>query len=197
MILVIDNYDSFTYNLVDYIGKITNHPIEVHRNDKITLNEIAEKKPFAIIISPGPKTPSEAGVSEDVIRKFGQTTPIFGVCLGHQAIGEVFGGNIVRANKLMHGKTSEMRHTNHPLFHDVPTPFIATRYHSLVIEKTSVPDCLDVLAYSNDDHEIMAIAHKELPIYGVQYHPESICTPDGLTMLKNFLTLAETFHKTH
>lgn len=117
--------------------------------------------------------------------------------LGHQAIGEVFGGNIVRANKLMHGKTSEMRHTNHPLFYDVPTHFIATRYHSLVIEKSSAPNCLDVLAYSNDDHEIMAIAHKELPIYGVQYHPESICTPDGLTMLKNFLTLAETFHKTH
>ena len=195
MILVIDNYDSFTYNLVDYLGKISDHSLEVYRHDAITLDEIEAKAPFAIVISPGPKTPSEAGISEDVIRRFGQTIPILGVCLGHQAIGEVFGGMIVRAKNLMHGKTSTMSHTGHVLFKDVPNPFVATRYHSLVIEPSTAPERLDVIARSNDDNEIMAVVHKDYPIYGVQFHPESICTPDGLQMLKNFLDLVADFRR--
>lgn len=194
MILVIDNYDSFTYNLVDYIGKSSDQTIEVYRHDAITCNEIKAKNPFAIVISPGPKTPSEAGISKDVIKTFGESIPLLGVCLGHQAIGDVFGGTIIRAGKLMHGKTSQMTHTQHPLFKNVPNPFTATRYHSLVIDPKTVPACLEVISRSNDDNEIMAVAHKQFPIYGVQYHPESICTPDGLTMLQNFLELATQFH---
>ncbi len=191
MILVIDNYDSFTYNLVDYFGKISSQFIEVYRNDVISLDEIALKNPSAIVISPGPKTPSEAGISEDVIRRFGKTIPTLGVCLGHQGIGEVFGGDVIRAKKLMHGKTSLVCHEGHPLFKAVPSPFIATRYHSLVIDSSTVPNELEVIARSIDDNEIMAVAHKQYPIYGVQFHPESICTPDGLQMLKNFLDLAK------
>lgn len=195
MILFIDNFDSFTYNLVDYIGKITTEDIEVYRNNTITLNDIAKKKPNYIIISPGPKTPSEAGVSKAVIETFGKDIPIFGVCLGHQSIGEVFGGKTVGAKILMHGKTSPISHSGHPLFHDITSPFTATRYHSLVIEKTSLPDCLDVIARSEDDHEIMAIQHKKYPIWGVQFHPESICSPDGLNMLRNFLSHFKFFQK--
>jgi anthranilate synthase component II len=188
MILFIDNFDSFTYNLVDYVGKISNDSIEVYRNNAITLEEISLKKPKYIIISPGPKTPSEAGISKAVIETFGKTIPIFGVCLGHQAIGDVFGGKTVGAKRLMHGKTSKISHADHPLFKDVPSPFTATRYHSLVIEKESFPDCLDVIARSDDDNEIMAIQHKSYPIWGVQFHPESICSPDGLQMIRNFLS---------
>lgn len=187
MILVIDNYDSFTYNLVDYIGQKTSLPLKVFRNDKLSLDEIRKMTPHAIIISPGPKTPSEAGISKDVIRTFGETIPIFGVCLGHQAIGEVFGATIVRAKVLMHGKTSQISYQTDLLFEGLPNPFVATRYHSLVIDPDTVPDCLQVIATSTDDQEIMAIRHQTFPIYGVQFHPESICTTEGMSLIGNFL----------
>ena len=189
MILVIDNYDSFTYNLVDYIGQQTNHDLEIYRNDEITLDEIRSKGPKAIIISPGPKTPSEAGISKAVIKEFSSTLPILGVCLGHQSIGEVFGSTVVVAGNLMHGKTSDVSYTDDPLFAGLPNPFVATRYHSLVIDPSSVSDCLSVIAHSTDDNEIMAIKHKDFPLYGVQFHPESICTTEGMTLIGNFLKL--------
>lgn len=190
MILVIDNYDSFTYNLVDYLGKVSEQEIKVFRNDALTVDEVKALNPAYIVISPGPKEPKDAGISKDVIKELGPIIPTLGVCLGHQSIGEVFGGKTIRAKNLMHGKTSEMSHTGHALFADISSPFVATRYHSLVIEESTFPEAeLEIIARSNDDNEIMAVAHKEHPIYGLQFHPESICSPDGLKMLENFLKL--------
>lgn len=189
MILMIDNYDSFTYNLVDYLSKLTHLEVKVFRNDKITIEQIKELAPKFIVISPGPKTPSQAGISKDVIKCFSGTIPILGVCLGHQSIGEVFGGKTIHAKQLMHGKTSEISHNNHFLFNCIKSPFIATRYHSLVIDETTFPTDLEVIARSMDDNEIMAVAHKTHQTYGVQFHPESICSPDGLQILENFLNL--------
>tara|TARA_E500000178_G_C16949131_1_gene720349 strand:- start:789 stop:1370 length:582 start_codon:yes stop_codon:yes gene_type:complete len=186
MILVIDNYDSFTYNLVDYFGRITDAEILVFRNDKISINQIKELNPDYIVISPGPKTPKEAGISKDVIKSFGAHIPILGVCLGHQAIGEVFGSTIYNAKELMHGKTSPISHNGHFLFTNISSPFDATRYHSLAIKPDTLAKDLEALAFTADG-EIMAIAHKTFPIYGVQFHPESICSPDGLQLLENFL----------
>ena len=186
MILVIDNYDSFTYNLVDYFGRISDQDIKVYRNDKLSLSEIKELSPDYICISPGPKTPKEAGISKDVIAQFGKDIPLLGVCLGHQAIGEVFGSVIYNAQELMHGKTSPITHNGHFLFDNISSPFEATRYHSLAIDPETLSSDLIALAHTNDG-EIMAIAHKQYPIYGVQFHPESICSPDGLQLLKNFI----------
>lgn len=188
MLLVIDNYDSFTYNLVQYLGEL-GADLEVVRNDKISPGEIAERRPERIVISPGPCTPNEAGVSLDVIREFGETTPILGVCLGHQCIGQTFGGNVIRAAQVMHGKTSEIFHNGDPLFAGLDSPFQATRYHSLIIERSTMPDELEVIAWTADDI-IMAVRHKTRPIWGVQFHPESILTTSGKTILKNFLQLA-------
>ena len=187
MLLVIDNYDSFTYNLVQYFGEL-GAEMEVHRNDRITLDEIREKAPARICISPGPGTPSEAGISPAVIRTFGSTIPLFGVCLGHQCIGEVFGGDVVRADRLMHGKTSPMLHDGKFLFKGIESPFEATRYHSLIVKRDTLPDCLEITAETAEG-EIMGLRHKEFPIYGVQFHPESILTASGKTILKNFLEL--------
>jgi anthranilate synthase/aminodeoxychorismate synthase-like glutamine amidotransferase len=187
MLLVIDNYDSFTYNLVQYFGEL-GAEMEVHRNDCITLDEIREKAPERICISPGPCTPSEAGISGDVIRTFGATIPLFGVCLGHQCIGEVFGGDVVRADRLMHGKTSPVIHNGEYLFKGIASPFEATRYHSLIVKRDTLPDCLEITAETAEG-EIMGLRHKELPIYGVQFHPESILTTSGKTILRNFLEL--------
>jgi len=187
MLLVIDNYDSFTYNLVQYFGEL-GATMEVHRNDSITLDEIREKAPERICISPGPCTPSEAGISGDVIRTFGTTIPIFGVCLGHQCIGEVFGGDVVRADRLMHGKTSPVFHKGEYLFKGIESPFEATRYHSLIVKRDTLPDCLEITAETAEG-EIMGLRHRELPVYGVQFHPESILTTSGKTILKNFLEL--------
>ena len=188
MILVIDNYDSFTYNIVDYMGRLTEDTLEVFRHDKISIDDIKAKNPTHIVISPGPKEPKDAGISKEVIRVFGQTIPILGVCLGHQCIAEVFGGKIVRAKRLMHGKTSMVTIIKpSPIFKNIPNPFKATRYHSLVIDKQCLPECLKVTAVSEDDDEIMAVQHKIFPIYGVQFHPESICSPEGLTLIDNFL----------
>ncbi|MBI2870483.1 MAG: aminodeoxychorismate/anthranilate synthase component II [Candidatus Omnitrophica bacterium] len=193
MILVIDNYDSFTYNLVQYLGELGTDPI-VYRNDKITVGEIRRLKPRQIVISPGPCTPREAGISNEVILQFAGKVPILGVCLGHQCIGAVFGGRVVRANRLMHGKTSWVYHSGHPLFEGVENPFEATRYHSLLVERGSVPPTLEVIAETRDlvggepAREIMALAHKTHPVWGVQFHPESILTMPGKRLLKNFLT---------
>lgn len=187
MIVIIDNYDSFTYNLVDYFGRISNIDLSVFRNDKVTIDELKALKIDYIVISPGPKAPKDAGVSKAVIDEFKEKVPILGVCLGHQCIGEYFGAKIVHAKTLMHGKTSQVKHNGSNFFKSISNPFTATRYHSLVIEKSSVPSEIEVLACSTDDEEIMAIKHKKYPIYGVQFHPESICTPDGLVLMKNFL----------
>ena len=188
MIIVIDNYDSFTYNLVDYLGQLTEEDISVYRNDAISVDEINVKKPSSIVISPGPKTPSEAGISKDVIQKLGPTIPILGVCLGHQSMGEVYGSKVIHAKQLMHGKTSEINYIDHPLFKGLPNPFVATRYHSLVLDRDTIDTTqIQVLAHSTDDGEIMAIAHNTYPVYGVQFHPESICSPEGLRLLENFL----------
>ena len=187
MLLVIDNYDSFTYNLVQYFGELGAEPL-VKRNDDITLDEIAVLKPERICISPGPCTPNEAGISCDVIRRFGATTPLFGVCLGHQSIGHVFGGDVVRAGRLMHGKTSPILHNGKGIFAGLPSPFEATRYHSLLVKRETFPDCLEITA-ETPEGEIMGLQHRELPIYGVQFHPESILTLEGKHILKNFLAL--------
>ena len=187
MLLVIDNYDSFTYNLVQYFGELGAEQV-VKRNDEITLEEIAQMKPERIMISPGPCTPKEAGISCDVIRKFGATTPIFGVCLGHQCIGDVFGGEVVRAGRLMHGKTSPIIHDGKGVFAGLPNPFEATRYHSLLVKRETLPDCLEISA-ETAEKEIMGLRHKELPIHGVQFHPESILTLEGKRLLQNFLNL--------
>ena len=187
MILVIDNYDSFTYNLVQYFGELGAEPL-VRRNDGITLAEIAEMKPERICISPGPCTPKEAGISNDVLREFGGKMPILGVCLGHQCIGDVYGGDVVRAERLMHGKTSPILHNGENVFGGLPSPFEATRYHSLIVKRDTLPDCLAVTAWTAEG-EIMGLAHKELPVFGVQFHPESILTSEGKRLLGNFLKL--------
>ncbi len=185
MILVIDNYDSFTYNLVQYLGEM-GADLQVVRNDQITLAEIRALNPSHIVISPGPGDPDDAGISLDVIREFGATTPILGVCLGHQSIGQAYGGVVKRAGKLMHGKTSQIQHTDDVLFAGVPNPFEATRYHSLIVEESTLPDTLLITAYA-DSGEIMAMRHKEHPVYGVQFHPESILTESGKRILQNFI----------
>ncbi|RFB28377.1 aminodeoxychorismate/anthranilate synthase component II [Brevibacillus sp. VP] len=186
MIIMIDNYDSFTYNLVQFVGEL-GEELRVFRNDKITLEEIENMKPDYLMISPGPCTPNEAGISMDVVRHFAGKVPIFGVCLGHQSIGQVFGGKIVRADRLMHGKTSEVLHDGKTIFASIPSPFQAARYHSLVIQEESIPEELEITARTPEG-EIMAIRHRKLPIEGVQFHPESIITQYGKQMLKNFLT---------
>ena len=189
MLLVIDNYDSFTYNLVQYFGEL-GAEMKVVRNDAMSIDEIRELAPDRICISPGPCTPNEAGISCDVIREFGQNAkqpiPILGVCLGHQSIGQVFGGEVVRAEHLMHGKTSPVFHTGKSVFAGLPSPIIATRYHSLIVKRDTLPDCLEITA-ETENGTIMGLMHKELPIHGVQFHPESILTEDGMKMLENFL----------
>jgi anthranilate synthase component 2 len=190
MLLMIDNYDSFTYNVVQYLGEL-GADVHVHRNDQITIEEIEAMKPEKIVISPGPCTPNEAGVSLAVIEHFKGKIPIFGICLGHQSIGQAFGGNIVRASRVMHGKTSPVHHKNLGVFQDLPNPVTATRYHSLVIDKASLPDCLEITAWTeNEDgsmEEIMGVRHKTLGVEGVQFHPESILTEYGHELLNNFL----------
>ncbi len=187
MILMIDNYDSFTYNLVQYMGEL-GAELEVFRNDKIGLDEIEARAPDKIVISPGPCTPDKAGISVDLVRRFAGKIPILGVCLGHQSVGQAMGAKIVKAGRLMHGKTSMIRHDGKQLFENLPNPFEATRYHSLVLERKSLPDCFLISAES-DDGEIMGIRHKELPLEGVQFHPESILTLSGKDLLKNFLNM--------
>ncbi len=187
MILVIDNYDSFTYNLVQYLEELGEVP-QVWRNDKITLEEIEQLAPARIVISPGPCTPSEAGVSVDVVRRFGATLPILGVCLGHQSIGQAFGGRIVRAERLMHGKTSMIEHDSRTIYQGVSNPFEATRYHSLIVERSTLPDCLEISAETREG-EIMGVRHKDHPVEGVQFHPESILTSAGKDILRNFLAI--------
>ncbi len=187
MILVIDNYDSFTYNLVQFLGEL-GYTLEIRRNDAITLDEIAEMAPDQIVISPGPGTPDDAGISVGLIKRFYKEIPILGVCLGHQAIGQAFGGNIIRAKQLMHGKVSAIEHNQHGIFHNLPSPLTATRYHSLIVEEP-LPDCFNVLARGGEAHEVMALRHKEYPVVGVQFHPESILTEYGHEMLHNFLQI--------
>lgn len=186
-VVVIDNYDSFTYNLVQYLGEL-GEEVLTFRNDKVTLDKIEEIRPSAIVISPGPCTPSRAGISIGVIKRFAGRVPILGVCLGHQAIGEAFGGRIVGAKRIMHGKTSQIFHDGKTIFRNIDNPFAATRYHSLVIERDTVPSCLEVTAVSEDD-EIMGVRHKNYPVEGVQFHPESILTKPGKKLLKNFLEM--------
>ena len=193
MVLVIDNYDSFTYNLVQYLLELGEEVI-VHRNDEISLDRIREANPQQIVISPGPCTPNEAGISVDCIKEFGSSIPILGVCLGHQSIAQAFGGRIVRASQVMHGKTSNIKHDSRGVFANLEGSFIATRYHSLVVEERSLPDCLEVSAWSNDEgslKEIMAVRHRELFVEGVQFHPESILSEHGYQILKNFLDLSQ------
>ncbi len=185
MILVIDNYDSFTYNLVQYLGEL-GEEIVVKRNDEIDLEGIAQLAPNHILISPGPCTPNEAGISLALIERFKGEIPIFGVCLGHQSIGQAFGGEVVRAEKLMHGKTSPIVHDSRTIFEGIPSPYTATRYHSLIVKRETLPDCLEISA-ETEEGEIMGLRHKEYPIEGVQFHPESIITEHGLTLLRNFL----------
>jgi anthranilate synthase component 2 len=190
MILMIDNYDSFTYNLVQYLGEL-GAEVSVHRNDQFTIDKIKALAPEKIMISPGPGTPSEAGISLSVIEEFAGKIPLFGVCLGHQAIAQAFGGNIIRAKEIMHGKTSLIHHTSTGVFSGLNNPYIATRYHSLVIEKESMPDCLEITAWTETDSgeldEIMGIRHKTLDLEGVQFHPESILSEHGHDMLRNFI----------
>ena len=187
MLLMIDNYDSFTYNLVQYFGEL-GEELKVYRNDKITLDEIENLKPEGIVISPGPCTPKEAGISVDAIKRFAGKIPILGVCLGHQSIGEAFGGDVVRAARLMHGKTSMLHHDGKTIFKNIANPFEATRYHSLIVKRETLPDCLEVSAWT-DRGEIMALRHREFFVEGVQFHPESILTKPGKDILRNFLRL--------
>jgi anthranilate synthase component 2 len=186
MILVIDNYDSFTYNLVQYLGELGGD-ISVLRNDAASLDEIAERRPERILISPGPGRPEDAGVTMAVIRRFGETIPVLGVCLGHQAIGAVFGGAVVRAAAPMHGKTSTIEHNGRGLFNGITAPFAASRYHSLIVADENLPDALEVTARTTDDGAIMGLRHRALPVYGVQFHPESILTGEGRRILRNFV----------
>ena len=192
MLLMIDNYDSFTFNLVQYLGEL-GQQVQVVRNDAVTVDEIRALHPERIVISPGPCTPNEAGVSLDVLRELAGTVPILGVCLGHQAIGQAFGGKVVRARRIMHGKVSPIRHAGRGVFRGLPDPFEATRYHSLVVEKESLPDCLEVTAWTGHADgrvdEIMGLRHRTLPVEGVQFHPESILTQHGRDLLRNFLTV--------
>lgn len=188
MILIIDNYDSFTYNLYQYLGEL-NPDIEVYRNDKITIDEIREKNPSHIIISPGPGFPADAGISEEVAGELGKYIPVLGVCLGHQGIGEVFGGKVVHADRLMHGKASDINVSNScRLFTGLPGRITAGRYHSLIVERETLPQELEITA-ATDDGEIMGLKHREYPVYGIQFHPESILTTSGKTILKNFLSI--------
>jgi anthranilate synthase/aminodeoxychorismate synthase-like glutamine amidotransferase len=187
MILVLDNYDSFTYNLVQYFGEL-GADLHVVRNDQISVDEIAKLGPDRIVVSPGPCTPHEAGISCEVIKNFGEKLPILGVCLGHQCIGEVYGGEVVRADRLMHGKTSPILHTGTGVFAGLPSPFEATRYHSLIVKRDTLPDVLEITAETAEG-EIMGLQHKTLPVHGVQFHPESILTTEGKRLLRNFLEL--------
>ena len=187
MILLLDNYDSFTYNLAQYLGEL-GCTVEVHRNDKISVEHIAQRKPERIVISPGPCTPQEAGVSVELVQKLAGKIPILGVCLGHQAIGAAFGGNIVRAPKLFHGKTSQIEHDGKGIFRDLPNPFVATRYHSLIVERKSLPKELIVTAETKEGI-IMGVRHRHYPLEGVQFHPESVLTESGKQLLRNFLAL--------
>jgi len=186
MILLIDNYDSFTYNLVQYFGEI-GQEILVHRNDKISVHEALELRPDHLVISPGPCTPTEAGVSIDLIKAFAGKIPVLGVCLGHQSIGQAFGGNVIRNYRVLHGKTSQIFHIGEGVFDGLPSPFLATRYHSLVIERSTLPDCLEITAETAEG-EIMGVRHMDFPIEGVQFHPESVLTEHGKLMLKNFVS---------
>jgi anthranilate synthase/aminodeoxychorismate synthase-like glutamine amidotransferase len=186
MVLVIDNYDSFTYNLVQYLGEL-GAEVRVMRNDAVTLDEIALAAPARIVISPGPGRPENAGVTMPVIRRFGETTPILGVCLGHQAIGAVFGGEVVRAGVAMHGKTSTIEHDGRGVFTGIPGPFLASRYHSLIVAEQGLPDELEVTARTREDASIMGLRHRTWPVHGVQFHPESILTGEGHRILRNFL----------
>jgi anthranilate synthase/aminodeoxychorismate synthase-like glutamine amidotransferase len=195
MILMIDNYDSFTYNLVQYMGEL-GAELEVYRNDEISLSEIEQRSPEKIVISPGPCTPSKAGISKEVIQHFAGKIPLLGVCLGHQSVVEAFGGEIIKAKKLMHGKTSMISHDDKTIFKGLPNPFAATRYHSLVVNRANLPDCFEITAES-DDGEIMGVRHKELAIEGVQFHPESILTVHGKDLLKNFIDLPAEKVKDH
>lgn len=194
MIVMIDNYDSFTYNLVQYLGEM-GEELKVFRNDRITCDEIAELNPTYLMVSPGPCTPNEAGISMELIQRFAGVIPILGVCLGHQSIAQVFGGQVIRADRLMHGKTSEIKHDGHTIFNEIPSPFKVTRYHSLIVERVSIPDCFEISAETNEG-EIMAIRHKDYPIEGVQFHPESITTEYGKLLLRNFLTNYAAFKST-
>ncbi len=187
-ITLIDNYDSFTYNLVHYLGELGSS-VTVHRNDAISVEELLSQKPKAVVLSPGPCTPNEAGITVELIKKAPVELPILGVCLGHQSIGQAFGGKVIRAPELMHGKMSKITHENQGIFKDLPSPFVATRYHSLIVEEKSLPDCLKNTARTKDDL-IMGMQHKDRPIYGVQFHPESIASEHGHQLLANFLRLA-------
>jgi anthranilate synthase component 2 len=190
MLLMIDNYDSFTYNVVQYFGEL-GAEVQVYRNDEISIHEIAEKKPEHLVISPGPCTPNEAGISMDAIREFAGKIPILGICLGHQSIAQVFGGKVIRAAQVMHGKTSTIHHNDLGVFRNIPKTFLATRYHSLVVKRENLPECLDITAWTENEDgsmdEIMGIRHKTLAVEGVQFHPESILTEHGHQLLRNFL----------
>lgn len=186
MLLLIDNYDSFTYNLVQYLGEL-GEDVRVYRNNKITLDDIARLSPARIVISPGPCTPKEAGISVDAIRRFGGTIPILGVCLGHQSLAVAYGGEVIRAPRLMHGKTSQIKHDGKTIYRGLPNPFEATRYHSLIVNRINLPDCFEISA-ETDEGEIMGLRHKTLGVEGVQFHPESILTAVGKDLLRNFLT---------
>ncbi len=187
MILMLDNYDSFTYNLVQYLTEL-NAEVKVFRNDQISLDKVKQLHPEKIVISPGPGRPENAGISCDLIREFAGSVPILGVCLGHQAIGFVYGGNIISAGQLMHGKTSRIFHNQKTIFKGIPNPFDATRYHSLLVERVSIPECLEIVAWTKEK-EIMGLKHKRYPLWGVQFHPESILTKSGKDLLKNFLKI--------
>ncbi|OGT98696.1 MAG: anthranilate/aminodeoxychorismate synthase component II [Geobacteraceae bacterium GWC2_48_7] len=189
MLLMIDNYDSFTYNIVQYFCQL-GEEVQVYRNNRITLEEIEALKPERLVISPGPCSPEEAGISVAAIKRFAGKIPLLGVCLGHQAIGAAFGGNVVRSVSLMHGKTSPILHDGKELFNGLPSPFNATRYHSLIVDRPTLPDCLEVTAWV-ENGEIMGLRHKELPIWGIQFHPESILTEGGMDLLRNFLIITQ------
>jgi anthranilate synthase/aminodeoxychorismate synthase-like glutamine amidotransferase len=189
MILMIDNYDSFTYNLVQYLGQL-GEKVAVHRNDAIALSEIEAMNPEAIFLSPGPCSPEKAGITIDVIRRFHRRVPLMGVCLGHQAIGQAFGGRVVRAGRIMHGKTSPILNDGRTIFQGLPSPFPAGRYHSLIVERETLPDCLEVSA-ETEEGEIMGLRHREWPVEGIQFHPESILTPSGKRIIRNFLQLID------
>lgn len=189
MIFVVDNYDSFTYNLVQYLGEL-GEEVVVCRNNKITPEEIESLSPKSIVISPGPGNPDDAGISKDVIRRFAGKVPILGVCLGHQCIGDVYGAKITRGDRIMHGKVSEIHHNGEGIFKDIPSPFTATRYHSLIVDSASLKDPLKLVAWTKED-EIMGVVHKDLPIWGVQFHPESVLTEEGKHLLKNFIELGK------
>jgi len=190
MILIIDNYDSFTYNLVQYLGEL-GAELTVRRNDAVSVDEVGALSPAAIVLSPGPCTPKEAGVTVDVIRRWGSSIPILGVCLGHQAIGEAYGGVVTRADRVMHSKTSHVTHDGTGVFAGLPSPMEVMRYHSLIVERDSMPKCLEITAVAQDDpREVHGVKHREHPVYGVQFHPESVMTPNGKALLQNFLEMA-------